>query len=125
MSTVIDTSVIIDILRGMSAAVGYAEGLKDVPACSEITRVEVIRGLRSAERVPAERLFQQLRWVAIDEPIARRAGELGRKWRRSHPGISSPDLVVAATAEELGADLATSNIRHFPMFKGLQPPYQG
>lgn len=125
MSTVIDTSVIIDILRGLSAAVDYVERLEDVPACSEITRVEVARGLRSAERAPAERLFQQLRWVALDEPIARRAGELGRKWRKSHPGISSPDLVIAATAEQLGADLATSNVRHFPMFKRLQAPYRG
>jgi len=123
MSTVIDTSVIIDILRGLPAAADYLEGLEDVPACSEITRVEVTRGLRSAERVPTERLFQQLRWVAVDEPIARRAGELGRRWRTSHPGISSPDLVIAATAEQLGADLATSNVSHFPMFKRLQPPY--
>ena len=123
MSTVIDTSVIIDILRGLPEAADYLEGLEDVPACSEITRVEVTRGLRSAERVPTERLFQQLRWVAVDEPIARRAGELGRRWRTSHPGISSPDLVIAATAEQLGADLATSNVSHFPMFKRLQPPY--
>lgn len=124
MSTVIDTSVIIDILRGLPTAVDYVERLEDVPACSEITRVEVTRGLRSAERVPGERLFQQLRWVPLDEPIARRAGELGRKWRKSHPGISSPDLVVAATAEQLGADLATVNVRHFPMFTRLQPPYE-
>ncbi len=124
MSTVIDTSVIIDILRGLPAAVDFVERLEDVPACSEITRVEVIRGLRSAERVPAERLLQQLRWVALDEPIARRAGELGREWRKSHPGISSPDLVIAATAEQLGANLATGNVKHFPMFKSLQPPYQ-
>ena len=123
MSTVIDSSVIIDILRGLPAAADYLEGLEDVPACSEITRVEVTRGLRSAERVPTERLFQQLRWVAVDEPIARRAGELGRRWWTSHPGISSPDLVIAATAEQLGADLATSNVKHFPMFKRLQPPY--
>lgn len=108
----------------MAAAVAYAEGLEEVPACSEITRVEIARGLRTAERGPAERLFHQLRWVALDEPIARRAGELGRRWRKSHPGISSPDLIIAATAEALGANLATSNIKHFPMFKGLQSPYQ-
>lgn len=125
MSTVVDTSVIIDILRGLPAAADYVERLEEVPACSEITRVEVIRGLRSGERVPTERLFQLLRWVALDESISRRAGELGRKWRKSYPGISSPDLVVAATAEQLGADLATSNVRHFPMFKRLRPPYQG
>ncbi len=124
MSTVIDTSVIIDILRGLPAAVDFVERLEDVPACSEITRVEVIRGLRSAERIPAERLLQQLRWVGIDEPIARLAGELGREWRKSHPGISSPDLVIAATTKQLGATLATGNVKHFPMFKGLQPPYK-
>jgi predicted nucleic acid-binding protein len=121
--TVIDTSVIIDILRGLDAALHYVERLEDVPACSEITRVEVTRGLRSAERAPAERLFQQLRWIALDEPVARRAGELGRTWRKSHPGISSADLVIAATSEQLEADLATTNVRHFPMFKRLQPPY--
>ena len=123
MTTVVDTSVIIDILRGLEAALHYVEGLEEVPACSEITRVEVTRGLRSAERAGAERLFQQLRWVPLDEPIARRAGEFGRSWRKSNPGISSPDLVVAATAEQLGADLATGNVRHFPMFKRLRPPY--
>lgn len=63
MSTVIDTSVIIGILRGLPAAVDYVEGLEDVPACSEITRAEVTRGLRTAEPPPTERLFQQLRWV--------------------------------------------------------------
>ena len=120
-----DTSVIIDILRGHPPALAYVEGLENVPACSEITRVEVIHGLRTSERVSTERLLQQLRWVSLDEPIARRAGELGRKWRKSHPGISTPDLVVAATAEQLGADLATSNVRHFPMFKRLRAPYRG
>lgn len=124
MSTVLDTSVIIDVLRGLPAAIDFVEKLEDVPACSEITRVEVIRGLRSAERAPAERLLQHLRWVALDQPIALRAGEFGRKWRKSHPGISSPDLVIAATAEQLEADLATINVKHFPMFKKLQLPYQ-
>jgi predicted nucleic acid-binding protein len=36
---------------------------------------------------------------------------------KDHPDIGTPDLFVAATAEQLGADLATSNIRHFPMFR--------
>jgi hypothetical protein len=61
--------------------------------------------------------------VAVDEPIARLAGEFGRKWRRSHPGISPADLAIAATAGQLDAKLATTNVRHFPMFKGLRPPY--
>jgi predicted nucleic acid-binding protein len=54
--------------------------------------------------------------------IARRAGELGRRWDRHRPGIALADLIIAATAEQLGADLATGNVRHFPMFPDLRPP---
>jgi predicted nucleic acid-binding protein len=123
MTVVWDTSIVIDILRGHAPAVAYASSIPDLPVCSEITRVEVLRGIRSGERSGTERFFDAIGWIGIDEPIARRAGGLGRKWRRSHSGISTPDLVIAATAEELDANLATANVRHFPMFPGLRPPY--
>jgi predicted nucleic acid-binding protein len=118
-----DTSILIDVLRGAPAAVAYAQALHEVPACSEISRVEVLRGVRSAERPATERLLGSIIWIPLDESIARRAGALGREWGRSHPGIGTADLVVAASAQELGANLATSNIRHYPMFDGLAPPY--
>jgi predicted nucleic acid-binding protein len=123
MSVVLDTSVLIDILRNDASALAYVRALQEVPACSEVTRIEVMRGLRSAERTGAEQLFRALRWVPVDEPLARRAGELGRRWDRHRPGISLADLVVAATAEQVEAELATTNIRHFPMFAGLRAPY--
>jgi predicted nucleic acid-binding protein len=123
MSVVFDTSVLLDILRNDPAALDYARGVQEVPACSEVTRVEVMRGLRSAEREGVEQLFRALRWVPVDEPLARRAGELGRRWDRHRPGISLADLVVAATAEHVDAELATTNVRHFPMFEGLRAPY--
>lgn len=123
MTAVWDTSIIIDILRGFPQAIAYAEGLAEIPACSEITRVEVLRGVRSRERRGTERLLATFRWIPLDESIARRAGELGRQWRASHPGISTPDLVIAATAAELGGELATSNVRHFPMLRRLRSPY--
>lgn len=123
MSIVFDTSVLIDVLRGDGAALDYVRGVTEVPICSEVTRVEVARGLRSSERPSAEQIFQALRWVGLDEPIARRAGELGRRWDRHRPGISLADLVIAATAEQVGAELATANIGHFPMFDHLEAPY--
>ncbi len=119
---VLDTTVLIDLLRGHTAAAEYLERLSHPPACSEITRVELLRGLRHPEREPAERLMRAVQWIRVDEHVARRAGLLGRKWRRSH-SLAAADLVVAATAQELGAKLATSNVRHFPMFERLEPPY--
>jgi len=124
MSVLLDTSIIIDVLREHPVASEYLLKLPETPTCSEITRVEVLRGLRSEERGPTERLFARLRWVVVDETITRRAGEIGRSWRRSHPGISTADLVIAASAQERGLKLATANVKHFPMFRGLRPPYR-
>jgi predicted nucleic acid-binding protein len=110
-------------LRGAESAIAFARRLDEPPVCSEITRVEVMRGLRSGERRSTERLLSTLRWVPVDEAIARRAGEIGRRFRRSHHGFGTADLIIAATAQELGLDLATTNVRHFPMISGLVAPY--
>lgn len=121
--TVVDTTVPIDILRGHAPALDWATSLDRRLVASEVTRAEVLRGLRSHERGSAERLFAGIRWVEVTETIARRAGDLGRTWRRAHPGLGTADLLIAATALELEAPLATANVRHFPMFPGLQAPY--
>lgn len=121
--TVVDTSVLIDVLRGDDRAVEWLMALDAVPWCSEVTRVEVLQGVRSAERGPTERLLQTLHWVAVDESVSRSAGDLGRRLRRSHRGIGVADLIIAATCIQSGADLATMNVRHFPMFEGLTSPY--
>lgn len=122
-SVVLDTSVIIDVLRGRQEATIWLAGLDHLPTCSELTRVEILQGVRSAERGPTERLLQTFRWAPVDEAISRHAGELGRRFRRSHQGMGVADLVIAATTIELGAALATRNVKHFPMFEGLLPPY--
>jgi predicted nucleic acid-binding protein len=123
LSVVLDTGVLIDHLRASARATKYLAGLDDRPMCSEISRIEVIQGLRSAERQAADKLFALIAWVPVSEAVARRAGDLGRKWRRSHPGIGVADLAIAATAEHIDATLATRNLKHFPMFEGLRAPY--
>lgn len=120
---VVDTSVLIDVLRGHEAAVRWLSSLDRTPACSEVTRTEILRGVRSTERTPTEQLLQALRWVPVDEAVSRRAGELGRQYRRTHPGLGVADLIIAATTLILAADLATGNGRHFPMFPDLEEPY--
>ena len=123
MSVLLDTSIVIDMLRGAKPALAYARSLTEPPTCSEITRVEILRGVRSGERRMTERLLGTIRWAPVDESIARRAGELGRRYRRSHRGLATADLIIAASALELGLELATLNVRHFPMVPGLAAPY--
>lgn len=115
--------MLVDHLRADASATAYIKALEHRPSCSEISRIEVMQGLRSDERRAAEALFRLIEWIPVSEAVARRAGELGRRWRRSHPGIGVADLAVAATAEHLGSAVATRNVKHFPMFPGLEPPY--
>jgi predicted nucleic acid-binding protein len=120
---VLDTTVLIDVLRGHRPALDYLRALDTPPICSEVSRVEVLRGLRAREREAGDALMRAVGWAPLDEAIARRAGALGRTWRRSH-ALALADLVIGATAMELGAELATSNVRHYPMFAGLTAPYR-
>jgi len=120
---VLDTTVLVDLLRGFDASRQFVDALDRRITCSEVTRVELLQKMRSHERSRTERLLSIVHWVPVDDGIARHAGMLGRRFRQSHSGIGAVDLIVAATALELQAPLATHNVRHFPMFKGLQPPY--
>lgn len=111
MKRVLDTSVLIDVLRGDERAIEFLSGLESVPICSTITVIEVIRGLRPSEQHAAGRLLSGIECAPVDDQVAARAGALGRDWRESHPGIDTADLTIAATAELSGASLATSNTK--------------
>lgn len=121
---VLDTSVLIAHLRGDESATRYLLGIPtDQRAASVLARIEIEGGMRSGERRSVASLFAILRLLPVDDAVARRAGELLRTYRRSHQGIDLVDCAVAATVELHGASLATLNVRHFPMFEGLEPPY--
>lgn len=125
MSVLVDTSVLIDYLRGHPAASEVLERERSIATlhASEITRLEVLAGMRPAEEDATRALLSTLVWHPVDDQIAERAGALGRRWLPSHRGIDSADLAIAATALETGTALLTLNMRHFPMFSGLRAPY--
>lgn len=85
---------------------------------------ELTGGMRTSERREVWNLLASLRAEPVSEVIGRRAGELKRHYGRSHSGIGIAAYLVAATVEYHGADLATLNVRHFPMFPDLEPPFR-
>lgn len=125
MTVVVDTSILIDVLRGEpAAAAALREARGDGPLhASEVTRLEVLTGMRPHEEDATRTLLGAFSWHPLDERLAEIAGELGRQWLPSHRGIDSADLAVAATATALDARLFTRNVKHFPMFGGLTAPY--
>jgi len=90
---------------------------------SEITRLEVLAGMRVDEERATRSLLSSLTWHPVDGDVAEEAGLLGRRWLPSHRGIDGADLAIAATAIRTGSRLLTCNVRHFPMFADLQAPY--
>ncbi len=122
--TLFDTSILIEHLRGEARATELLAGVpSDARVASVMARVEIEGGMRSPERAQVASLFSVIRLLPVTDAIARRAAEHLRRYRRSHTGIDLVDYVVAATAELHDAQLATLNVRHFPMFKGLRPPW--
>lgn len=122
----LDTAVLIDAGRGVEPAkrvLREALDRRDVLAASVLTKVELLRNVRSGERSVLRALFEQLSMVAVTEQIADLAGDLARRYRRSHQGVDVVDFVIAATATSLDAQLWTRNLKHFPMFPGLAAPY--
>lgn len=122
----IDTTIAVDHLRGEPAAVELLAVLIDDDedlVASELVRFELLAGVRDKELRAFEEFCSVLRWAEVSEDVARLGGRLARRYRKSHSGIGAVDYLIAATVIVIDADLLTTNVRHFPMFTKLQPPY--
>ncbi len=119
MAVLLDTTVLIDALRGYQAA-GRIRRLhgQESPYVCAINVEEVVRGIRAGEEQAVRRLFDGLQLA----PLRRAEGELAGSWRRSFASrgvtLSQADCLIAAAAVGVGARLATGNTQDFPM-RGL------
>lgn len=120
-----DSSVLIAHLRGETRARDLLRNRVQAGSAyaSVISRAELEGGMRSAERTDLARLFEALQLLPVTDAIARRAGSDLRRFRGSHRGIDLADYLIGATAGEHHLELATLNVRHFPAFPDLSPPW--
>lgn len=126
MTVLVDTSVLVDHLRGHPPAVQALRELVQsgrARVASVLTRTEILHGLPPRQVHTWERLASVLTWLPVDLAIADRAGDLAQRYRKSHSTIDVVDHLIAATAEQHRAELWTRNVRHFPSLPGLRPPY--
>lgn len=125
--TLVDSDVLIAHLRGVPQARRWLRETRSEAGplhASVVSVVELTGGMRSAERHEVWRLLGALRIEPVSEIIARRAGEFMRTYRASHRSIGLGDYLISATADVRGLELATLNVRHFPMLKRLRPPFR-
>jgi predicted nucleic acid-binding protein len=117
-AVLLDTTVLIDLLRGTTGARRRLAAVHDVgdePYVCAVNVEETVRGLRDREQEPARRLFAGLRLAPLGADEGRRAGEWRRHFARRGRTLAQADCLVAAAAHAVGGRLATGNPKDFPM----------
>ena len=125
MAILIDSTVLIDVLRGHGPAIEFVAAARQADVVLSVTpvRTEVLGGVRDGEVRGVFSILRLIQWLDVTVELADVAAALTRRHRASHGGIDVVDYLLAAAALEIGGVVATSNVRDYPMFPGLQPPY--
>lgn len=113
----LDTTVLIDALRGREAAGRLRELRKEGPppfVCA-VNVEEVWRGTRKGEEKAVSRLLGALRIAPLGRAEGQRAGRWRARFAAQGVTLSQADCLIAAAAVGVGARLATGNQRDFPM----------
>jgi len=114
---VLDSTVLIDHLRGRPAAerVNRLAQSHEILATTAINVEEIVRGLRMSEQPAADKLFAGLVILEIGHEEAVRAGQWRRDFSARGITLSQADCLLAACAVSAGGRLATGNPQDFPM----------
>jgi predicted nucleic acid-binding protein len=115
----LDTNILIDVLRGEALALAWLEEQKQ-PSISVITWIEVLVGCREGEASRVRGWLESFPRLALDGAIAAETVRL----RQQH-GLKIPDAIILATARCGDFTLATRNVKDFPLaLGGVVHPYR-
>jgi predicted nucleic acid-binding protein len=117
-AVLLDTTVVIDLLRGREGAARRLRSLRDAGDSAHVCAItveETVRGLRPKEREAAHALFDGLRTVPLGTAEGWQAGEWRREQAARGRALTQADCLVASAALAVGGRLATGNPKDFPM----------
>lgn len=115
MSLVLDTSVVVDLLRGKIADDSVLDATREPVMISTMTVHEVIYGLKDGEAALTDAILSSFAII----PVGIAEAELSAYWRKRYRSegltLKLADTTIAATAAIRNAPLATGNVKDFPM----------
>lgn len=120
MTLLLDSVILIDHFRGVTAASAYLAEAHRNAMLSVITRAEVLAGFDDDGLPAATALLDRFPTLSIDTPVA----DLAARLRREHRW-KMPDALQAAMARYHSLSLVTRNTKDFPpeRFAWVSVPY--
>jgi predicted nucleic acid-binding protein len=120
MKIIVDTSIIIDILRNVKASIDLIQKLskENLLFISGITEAELFSGKDADNERKKEKILELLSYFQKINPtneILQKAGEFRRKYN-----VSLLDCIIAATAYYLNAEILTKNEKDFSKIKEIK-----
>ena len=119
---IIDSSILIDCLRGRADAISFLASQSAVtrPRTHLLVAAELLTGARDkSEQNLIDSFLQAFDLALPGEADGLAALDLYRQFRLSH-GVDWPDCQIAATALRLDVEVFTQNIKHFTAFPSLR-----
>lgn len=113
----IDTDVLIWVLRGNRKYEEFLQDLKDKGplSISTITIAEIYKNIYPSETVRTENVINELQAWDVTSSIAKQAGLYWQQYVKKLRNLSLTDCFIAGTASINDLKLVTLNAKHFPM----------
>jgi len=112
----LDTTIIIDHLRGDKKVNSYLEEIGnrgDIAGCCCINITETYTGMKDKEKEKTDKFIESLYYFEVTKEIARLAGTLKQKYVKKGKTLATTDVIIAATAIAYGLILITKNVKHY------------
>lgn len=111
----LDTSVVIDLLRGRAEAAVFLGPERDPLMVSAITVHEIHAGMRPGEEARTDSMLSSFVALPFGAADAKLTSAWWRDYRSQGVTIDFRDLAIAAAAVSRALPLVTGNVKDFPM----------
>ena len=122
----LDTSIIIDYLRGKTMSVQIIDGLDGPLTSSFICLAELFEGVYNSKDVKQAKsavigFFNGLsRIYTIDREVAEKFGALRKELKDRGKVIEDIDIIIASICLVYSLTIVTLNVKHFSRIEGLK-----
>jgi tRNA(fMet)-specific endonuclease VapC len=119
----VDTSVLIDLSRGIAGIrerlVALSASGAELGICA-VNVAEFTSGIPGTQLWRWDRLLQEFNYWDISFEAAMRAGTFRHTLRRQGITLQVPDALIAAVAATVDATILSDNVRHFRLISDVR-----